>query len=222
MWLSGRKRHPAKVLGAQVPRRFKSCHLRACPAVRAERRGFSLPWRSWLLALTMPASRFGAWVPGSRFGAWVPGSRFGGGCRLVARLGFGRGEDGGWCFCRRGAFCDILKKFCGRSSSVEWKLPKLQRRVRLPSPAPLRHRFGYKAVAVLLTGTDVRFSLKSRGFLGFVVFAVRLGGGRLTALLGIIRSILVPTVGVVPGGGLTAGCRRHRHPRQQGWESIGG
>ena len=26
---------------------------------------------------------------------------------------------------------------CGRSSSVEWKLPKLQRRVRFPSPAPL-------------------------------------------------------------------------------------
>ena len=25
---------------------------------------------------------------------------------------------------------------CGRSSSVEWKLPKLQRRVRFPSPAP--------------------------------------------------------------------------------------
>ena len=166
MWLSGRKRHPAKVLGAQVPRRFKSCHLRACPAVRAERRGFSLPWRGWLLALTMPASRFGAWVPGSRFG---------GGCRLVSRLGFGRGEDGGWCFCRRGAFCDILKKFCGRSSSVEWKLPKLQRRVRLPSPAPLRHRFGYKAVAVLLTGTDVRFSLKSRVYSPLVDCARRRG-----------------------------------------------
>lgn len=27
---------------------------------------------------------------------------------------------------------------CGRSSSVEWKLPKLQRRVRFPSPAPAR------------------------------------------------------------------------------------
>ena len=27
---------------------------------------------------------------------------------------------------------------CGRSSSVEWKLPKLQRRVRFPSPAPPR------------------------------------------------------------------------------------
>ena len=151
MWLSGRKRHPAKVLGAQVPRRFKSCHLRACPAVRAERRGFSLQWRGWLLALTMPASRFGAWVPGSRFGGWV--------CRLVSRLGFGRGEDGGWCFCRRGAFCDILKKFCGRSSSVEWKLPKLQRRVRLPSPAPFERHSGYKDFRPRREVSGVAFSL---------------------------------------------------------------
>lgn len=31
---------------------------------------------------------------------------------------------------------------CGRSSSVEWKLPKLQRRVRLPSPAPYEKQRG--------------------------------------------------------------------------------
>ena len=33
---------------------------------------------------------------------------------------------------------------CGRSSSVEWKLPKLQRRVRFPSPAPIGRSSGYQ------------------------------------------------------------------------------
>ena len=46
---------------------------------------------------------------------------------------------------------------CGRSSSVEWKLPKLQRRVRFPSPA----RSGWPGIrqaSCAFTGTAVTVS----------------------------------------------------------------
>lgn len=54
---------------------------------------------------------------------------------------------------------------CGRSSSVEWKLPKLQRRVRFPSPAPppARPRAGRFCYARFARTTGIGAAISTRG-----------------------------------------------------------
>ena len=59
---------------------------------------------------------------------------------------------------------------CGRSSSVEWKLPKLQRRVRFPSPAPpparpRAGRFCYGCAGCART-TGIGAAISARGKAG--------------------------------------------------------
>ena len=53
---------------------------------------------------------------------------------------------------------------CGRSSSVEWKLPKLQRRVRFPSPAPFSAwpRAGRFCYAPLRARVRMRMRMRMR------------------------------------------------------------
>ncbi len=47
---------------------------------------------------------------------------------------------------------------CGRSSSVEWKLPKLQRRVRFPSPALVTDHKVVPLWSVLASGRESKWA----------------------------------------------------------------
>lgn len=86
---------------------------------------------------------------------------------------------------------------CGCSSSVEWQLPKLQRRVRFPSPAPKGRRSGYKYARVSRDVSGVAFSLFWGGFWGGAVGRVELWSssqlGRIRASEGYLRGLLGPS-----------------------------